>query len=188
MKFPRVQSQTAKRQALKSDSIEKGFRSLPRTLAILLLPALALGGCVERQNDEPHNTPTWVRYEIPDTNKSERPFVMRNLEVGGHIECINDGDAVEQKTEAYARVYAKQTGHPARVKKIRIQFEYLGGVMKGAIAKRAATDADWVSVSETLKIDFNGDAECSCVRIHGKMLVLQKYSPIKLMTLCPEET
>ena len=157
-------------------------------MASLLLPALALGGCVERQRGDQQPTPTWVRHEIPESNKAEQHFVMRNLEIGGHIECTQDGQSFGQQTEVYARVYARESGFAARVKKLRVQFEYLDGIMEGAVAKQAVTNADWVSVSENLKVRFNGDTECSCVRIHGKMLVLQKYSPIKMMILCPEET
>ena len=156
-----------------------------RLTLFVALTALLGVGCVERVRNQESLQPLWERSDAAEIKTSERRFVMRKIEVGGYSECSGDEYFHEQKTEVYARVVGKDHDVPATVEQLKVQFEYLGGVLKNATAQKVAEKTNAVSFAETLKISLNGGAACPCVRILGAMTVFGKHRPMTMVTVCP---
>jgi len=162
------------------------------TLAAMTIAALALGlGCVERTRidaegtSEGPETPLWERYENDALNLEKTNFVLRYVEIGGRIECSGDR-FFEQTTEVFARARFKNTGYPARVRQIYVDFKYMDGLLKGALTSQRNYDTDQAVVAETLRVDLNPGAKCSCVMVKGIMWI-GRHNPVAGGVICPEE-
>ncbi len=161
-------------------------------LAAMTIAVLTLGlGCVERTRIDAEGTPgapetpLWERYESDELNLDQTNFVLRRLEIGGRVECSGD-NFFEQTTEVFARARFKQTGDPARVRQIYVDFKYMDGVLKGALTTQRNTDSDHAAIAETLRVNLNPGAECSCVMVKGIMWI-GKHNPVVGGVICPEE-
>ena len=166
------------------------FRRGP--LVAMTIAALGLGlGCVERTRIEAEGapgapeTPLWERYESDALNLAQKDFVLRYVEIGGRVECSGDR-FFEQTTEVFARARFKQTGYPARVRHIYVDFKYMDGVLKGAQTTQHNYDTDQAVVAETLRVDLNPGAVCSCVMVKGIMWI-GRHNPVIGGLICPEE-
>ena len=92
----------------------------------------------------------------------------------------------EQTTEVFARARFKQRGDPARVRQIYVDFKYMDGVLKGALTTQRNTDTDHAAIAETLRVNLNPGAECSCVMVKGIMWI-GKHNPVVGGVIYPEE-
>lgn len=156
------------------------------TLFVALAAVLGVG-CVERVRGQEPEQPLWERYADATLKTSERRFVMRKIEVGGQSQCSGDEYFHEQKTEVYARVLSKDSDIPTNVESLKVQFEYLGGVLQSATSQKLGEKTNVVHFSETLKISLNGGAACPCVRVLGAMTVFGKHRPMTTVTVCPSK-
>ena len=152
--------------------------------------AALVPACVERtriDGESAHEDPLWERYEGDELNLDKMDFVLRYVEIGGRVECSGSGENFfEQTTEVFARARFRQTGDPARVRQIYVDFKYLDGALKGALTSQRNTDSDRAEIAETLRVDFNPGAECSCVMVKGIMWI-DKHNPLVGGVICPEK-
>lgn len=153
--------------------------------AFFLVSLCFAPGCVERNRLEPDLIPLWERYDSEVLSTDKREFVLREIEIGGRIECTGE-HFFEQTTEVYARTRLKINGEPARVRQIYVGFDYLSGVMKGTHSTQRNYDSDRAIVKEKIRVNLNPGGECSCVKVMGIMWV-GKHNPVASEIICPEK-
>ena len=62
----------------------------------------------------------------------------------------------------------------------------MDGVLKGAMTSQRNYDTDHAAIAETLRVNLNPGAECSCVMVKGIMWI-GKHNPVVGGVICPEE-